>query len=515
MVKEPVRRDTSSGAAKKSGGALSRLFAEENEFDRRALLRIGSWGATAVGAVTLAVMANQSSLNLRRDQSAAAELTRQAQQIQLLTRESQNETRRLASAIDTLNSDRDRLFSRVTILEEGLDSMTGALARQSAALANPSVATASAPSTRPTDAPLASQNQPAPAQVAVVPQVDPVSTTDAFIAARPRMDLPKGEPAPAPGPAEAQAPAPTPAQAGVQSPPPAPTPAAVAPPPVARQAALTPQPAPAPLPANPALVAAKSMIGPPDAAAPKPVEPAKPASVTSPTQAPASAPAPEPAPPAAAAKRTAHPKVSAVVSGARDRMDLLPKDLTPPKEAIVAEDSDGPDTTSPGVAVRRTEFAVDLGSANSVGGLRALWRGLSKSNTQLAALSPIIVVKESNTGLGMQLHLAAGPLGDAATAARICATVTGGDHSCETTVFDGQRLAMQADETSSVSVPPAAGPKAPPPPKTYYGRRYPPKHLAKKEEPPPPPPPAPAPPAAKPAEMAPSSTSGFSSLFKR
>ena len=52
-------------------------------------------------------------LDLRRDQLAAADLARQAQQIQSVAKESQNETRRLASAIDTLNGDRDRLYSRV------------------------------------------------------------------------------------------------------------------------------------------------------------------------------------------------------------------------------------------------------------------------------------------------------------------------------------------------------------------------------------------------------------------
>jgi outer membrane biosynthesis protein TonB len=495
MVKEPVRRAASSGAAKKSGGALLKFFAEENEFDRRALLRIGTWGAAAVGAVTIAVMANQSSLSLRRDRSAAAELTRQAQQIQSLTREGQNETRRLAAAIDTLNSDRDRLFSRVTILEEGLESVTGALTRQSAALAKPPVATASVPPASPVDPQQAVQNQPAATTVAVAPQVDPVSTADAFIAARPRMDLPKVEPAPAPNPA----------QAAAQSPAPAPNP------PATRQAAVAPQPAPPPAlaPANSALVAARSMIGPPDRAASKLVEPAKPASTANATQAqaPANAPATEPAP-AASAKDSAAAKFAAVARDAspRDKIDVSPRNMMPPKEAIVAKDSDGPETGSPDVAVRRTEFAIDLGSANSVGGLRALWRGLSKSNPQLAALSPIIVIKESNTGLGMQLHLAAGPLGDAAAAAKICATLTDGDRSCETTVFDGQRLAMQGDETSSV--PQASGSKPPPPPKPSYNRRYPAKHLAKKEEPAPPKPvEAPPPPA--------SSTSSFSTLFKR
>jgi hypothetical protein len=98
------------------------------------------------------------------------------------------------------------------------------------------------------------------------------------------------------------------------------------------------------------------------------------------------------------------------------------------------------------VTVQHTEFAVDLGGANSVGGLRALWRGLVKSNAELAELRPIIVVKESTTGLGMQLRLAAGPLHDAAAAAKICASLMENRRACETTVFDGQRLAMAADE---------------------------------------------------------------------
>ncbi len=67
-----------------TGGVLSNLLAEEDELDRRALWRLGSWGAGATGAVILAVMASQSSLGLKRDQVAAADLARQAQQIQLV-----------------------------------------------------------------------------------------------------------------------------------------------------------------------------------------------------------------------------------------------------------------------------------------------------------------------------------------------------------------------------------------------------------------------------------------------
>jgi hypothetical protein len=109
-----------------------------------------------------------------------------------------------------------------------------------------------------------------------------------------------------------------------------------------------------------------------------------------------------------------------------------------------ADDAEPDEATAPKAALHRTEFGVDLGNANSLPGLRALWRGLlkSRSNAALTSLRPIIVIKENSTGLGMQLRLVAGPLTDAAAAAKICAGLIENERPCETTVFDGQRLAM-------------------------------------------------------------------------
>jgi hypothetical protein len=56
------------------------------------------------------------------------------------------------------------------------------------------------------------------------------------------------------------------------------------------------------------------------------------------------------------------------------------------------------------------------------------------------------VIRESNTGLGMQLRLVAGPLDDAAAAAKICAGLIANERPCETAVYDGQRLAMKAED---------------------------------------------------------------------
>jgi hypothetical protein len=369
-----------------TGGVLSGLLAEENEFDRSSLWRIGSWGAGAVAAVVIAVMANQTSLGMRRDHLAAADLTRQAQQLQALTRESQNETRRLASAIDTLNNDRDRLYSRVTVLEQGLDSVTGAIARQNSATA-PTQDAAAKPST---DA--SSPTQPvAPAVAPVTSTVAPATTV-----------LAKSDPAPKPDPAPKMGRPRTDAKPIEQSPaiaspaPPAPTAPAATP----------------PTPATP-LMAAKSMLAPPDPGAQKLIEPEKPV----------------------VAKAEDSPAPNAMASAAQ----------TQPEAS---------DSASLQAAVQRTEFAVDIGSANSIGGLRALWRGLTKSNPELVELHPIIMVKESATGLGMQLRLAAGPLTDAAAAAKICAALIESQRTCETTVFDGQRLAMKADEPPLPAVKP-------------------------------------------------------------
>jgi hypothetical protein len=380
-----------------TGGFLSGLLAEEDHFDRRALLRLGAWGAVTVGAVIVAVMTNQSTLGSRRDQIAAADLARQSQQIQSVAKDGQNEARRLASAIETLNGDRDRLYARVTVLEQGLDTATGAIARQ-----GPAQSSAAAPLQAATP-PAAAEPQP----VAQNPSPSPSSAPVAAIVAPP-------SPSPSPAPAAASAPAPVPAPVATTT---------VTPPekPVA-ETARDPSPATAASvglaaatssPATPAmpLVASKSIMAPPDPAAAKLIRSEPPASPIT------SAPMPE---------------VVASVSNEDAEPDAAP---------------------APGVAVQRTEFGVDVGGANSVNGLRALWRGLLKSNSALGALRPVIAIKEGRNGFGMQLRLIAGPLGDAATAARICAALTESKRSCETALFDGQRLAVKADEPPVIVKP--------------------------------------------------------------
>jgi hypothetical protein len=193
----------------------------------------------------------------------------------------------------------------------------------------------------------------------------------------------------------------------------------------------------------------KSIMGPPDPAAPKMIEPepAKTAAVSTPAASPATVqPASAAAPEATATLPVADKPTAAksILEKSAIEKSVLDKPIaeqpTTEKPATVA----AAPAASPQLAVNRTEFGVDVGGANSVGGLRALWRGLlkSRSNAPLAALQPIIMIKESNSGLGMQLRLVAGPLTDAAAAARICAKMVENERPCATTVYDGQRLAV-------------------------------------------------------------------------
>ncbi|RXH32596.1 hypothetical protein [Bradyrhizobium zhanjiangense] len=442
---------------KETGGLFSGLLAEESEFDRRMMWRLGSWGVAAVGAVVIAVMANQAQLSWRRDQVASADLARQADRLQMLTKESQNEARRLAAAIETLNGDRDRLYSRVTVLEQGLDSVTGAIAKQSAAPPQ---------GAKPQDV--------APATAA--PSVAPVASTPAPASEKPRAEAAKDnqkdthkEPVKEPS-----------------SPPPQ----------TAAAASLVQQSPTIPL------VPSKSIMAPPDPAASKLIQPE-------------------------AAEKAAEKKAEPAAAPT----EVVAAATKPPEAA---------ETEAPAIAVQQTRFAIDLGGANSIDGLRALWRGVTKSNPEVGALRPIIMIKEGATGLGMQLRLGAGPLINAAAAAKLCAGLTENDRHCETTVFDGQRLSMRggqekaqekaqdkrqektqdrvqekSSENNQDAVPQAEAAPAPSakPEKPQRRRSYSSKRSSKHEEPAPAPAAQPAP--AKPETASASAGSTLSSFFRR
>jgi hypothetical protein len=450
-----------------TGGVLSGLLAEEDELDRRMLWRIGSWGVGAIGAVILAVMANQTSLGLKRDQMAAADLTRHAQNFQLAAKESQNEARRLASAVETLNGDRDRLYARVTSLEQGLDSVTGAIARQGSHGSQGSIVTAPPPA----PATPAATAAPAPA-VAPVASIQPtLSAPDKPAAAETN---PVNKSSLARDAAKTDVAKPETAKTETGKPESAKT--EIAKTEIAKTESARPESAKSEIAKS---ETAKSDIGKSDTikseggradtaksdaaksdAAKTDIAKADSAKTESQKADPSKTAPATPATPLVASKSIMAPPDPAAAKLIEPNKPVSAVTASPIPEVVAsapATDEEADEAISQKVAIQRTEFGIDLGTANSVGGLRALWRGLlkSKSNAPLTALRPIIVIKERNNGLGMQLRLVAGPLNDAGAAARICAVLTENKRSCETTIFDGQRLTMNSEDPPPVAAGPA------------------------------------------------------------
>ena len=158
-----MSRKRDRAGAPEADRAHGTLLADENHFDRRTYLRLGGWSFAALSAVVLAMLVNQSSLKIRRDEIAAADLAVQARQVQMLSQQTMSDSKRLASAVETLNSDRDRLYSRVSTLEQGLDSVTGSIGRQAAAARQPVTPVEPPPATAPVaSAPPAEPQKPTP-----------------------------------------------------------------------------------------------------------------------------------------------------------------------------------------------------------------------------------------------------------------------------------------------------------------------------------------------------------------
>ncbi|WP_322517006.1 SPOR domain-containing protein [Rhodopseudomonas palustris] len=422
-----------SFATDESGGWLARFVADEEDLDTRAKWKLASWAAGSLGALVIAILATQTATERKRDQVAAADLVRQSQQIQRLAKESQSEASRLAAAIDTLNSDRDRLYSRLGSLEQGLESVTGSIARVQAS-AKPAAGHDKAAATALPEIPI---KEPPALQIAAV---DSKSSAPATPSVPPSAAVVQPAPSPPKRAVAATAAEPVSPSPKVDQPePPLQTPVAATPASAVRSPSAVPASTPAQeadtkridrialaavSPATP-LIASRSMLAPPDSAAGKLLE----------------------------------PRPSAARGGPEDEPEADSADETP-------------------VVVPRTEFGAELGGANSLEGLRSLWRRMSKAHKELKDMQPIVMVKENASG--GQLRLVVGPFNDAAAAAGLCAKIGAADRGCETSVFDGQRLPLIST--------------APPP---RMPRKRPPKVTAA-PEPPPPPEPQPAP---KPASL--------------
>jgi hypothetical protein len=98
----------------------------------------------------------------------------------------------------------------------------------------------------------------------------------------------------------------------------------------------------------------------------------------------------------------------------------------------------------PGSGAAKTEFGIDLGSATTVEALRTAWTAaLRRHGPLLEGLRPVVQMRERPRPGGMELRLIAGPVPNAAAAARLCVSMTAAGAICAPAVFEGQRLAVR------------------------------------------------------------------------
>lgn len=103
-----------------------------------------------------------------------------------------------------------------------------------------------------------------------------------------------------------------------------------------------------------------------------------------------------------------------------------------------------PEAPPPEPPVTKVDFGVDLGSAQTVDGLRALWTQVkAKHGTLLEGMRPIVSIRENSKPGSMELRLVVGPIPSAALAARLCVVMNAAGAICQPAVFDGQRLALR------------------------------------------------------------------------
>ncbi len=123
--------------------------------------------------------------------------------------------------------------------------------------------------------------------------------------------------------------------------------------------------------------------------------------------------------------------------------EISPPVIQAPEETTSSPPVPWPAST-PSPNVTKTEFGVDLGSATSIEALRTAWTAALRRHAKLLeGLRPVVQMRERPRAAGTEFRLVAGPIASAASAARICATLTAAGAVCAPAVFDGQRLAVR------------------------------------------------------------------------
>lgn len=124
--------------------SVARRHEDKWSFDMRALWRLAMWGTTASACLAAAVFAANTEVGAQRllamnAPAAAPDIVTpapdrpSAAQLAARSAETENETRRLAQAVQALDAEREQLVTRIATLERNLEDITGSIRAQAAA----------------------------------------------------------------------------------------------------------------------------------------------------------------------------------------------------------------------------------------------------------------------------------------------------------------------------------------------------------------------------------------------
>jgi hypothetical protein len=105
-----------------------------SSFNLRSLLRLALWGAAAAASLGAVVFVAYTNVGSQRLIAAMAGGQPSSAQLAARTAETENETRRLTEAVQSLATDRERLLTRIASLERNLQEITGSIQRPAAAM---------------------------------------------------------------------------------------------------------------------------------------------------------------------------------------------------------------------------------------------------------------------------------------------------------------------------------------------------------------------------------------------
>jgi hypothetical protein len=155
-------------------------------------------------------------------------------------------------------------------------------------------------------------------------------------------------------------------------------------------------------------------------------------------------PVPAAAPPAQPAVSAPPPPVHAAAPPSRPPAEEVTASINTENPAPAAPETVPAQAATPPNRVTRRQFGLDLGGAASEDALRPVWTAaLRRHNALLQNLRPLVLSREHPRGGGAEYRLIAGPIGNAAKAARYCAAITGTGGVCQPTMYDGQKFASQ------------------------------------------------------------------------